>query len=969
MPKTYQNITYSLLKTFPNEYQRLTEDHFRTVAATQIQRTYKLYKNFLGNTNFKDFYKKTKKNWAPLPVFKEPKISDDVFLENLQIKVKLGRYNEVDYQHIEFVQHLFLALRLGLINSNDLTTIKLMYDALIAFNEGKELIGDQSARFKRFILEIGGSPYDPNSISYMHEAARNNLQKLLDDDKKNSIHYYTIDLSSKQTDSFIDIFFTKKSFNPIKEKLLNAYIQQKNISNKNELKQFLSNRLQNNTNLSFNEEFKDRSSLMFLDVILSVGSQNPSVVISPNYKKEDENSPLISFVIPTIDMFHALQDSVHGAETVFVYPLIGKQTTRMIRALDELPAVRLKEEKLNYAEEILQILYPNAALLQRPARPIELTYPGIPNTIKPHGYYCYDFFLIWHDLFHAWRSGENFKELFRRLRKIHDERAGIALLKNAMSKSIWRLSDMDSSLGVVHREASFNQPQNLAYEFFLMLKIAGYDTDQPIDNNYLILYDIIKNKEFWEKQPIYYNLKEPFFLKGNLGILEFKQINGLIYSLKRVEKKILKHPSFSSIEILLEELLNSLLQDDDLFIELINKIEINKTFYWCANTGIYFTSWALEKLNLLSFSIEPCLRKNKPGDLLYVLCYMVRENISPELFTTAINIKTLSSVSFYSKFLLYTQYGIKEHDLLQIFTIDAIGQVISKLNEQVSPINDTNKILSILYHQTVNEDLKKNLIVKNIDNKLNQNTLYNKRCSILDNVITNRLSAYPRTIATINIVDENLTAWKNILFSMFSVDDNFQLTNKDGKLMEFTKISDIHRYIFHQTDNNILRLNIMYDKMYFFRGLEDDRPSIGIKSITKEEEIHNFYNNINLEIDKDLLSIIKIYDIMYQMVEKNNHAYYKSSGNENLSMIQINHLWLIQKSFVTRVEKFVNNNEGCFKPLQNSLENKNYFFYKTFKRSNFFIKPKVNIILQKLIEICQKAQTNSTSQTISAAST
>ncbi|NDH09303.1 MAG: hypothetical protein EBY16_06770 [Gammaproteobacteria bacterium] len=565
-------------------------------------------------------------------------VEEDKFILKLTEAIGNNDYREIDYADKHFTQRLFAALRLGIITTNQMMTAKLMYESLICFNKGK-LPENLGQFFQRFEFNSFG-PYEPFYISHWNDAE--SMQFELELARRKSVeayHYYTIDLARHQAIGFlyygIDRGIKKDHFTRLLDEyiyklelrrdekksiraLITAYKDSPNDSQdeyKQRLKDFilkqeptLENFLQRRYD-SLNEEqtlgltyeeFKvEINSVLFLVSLYAVDCQIPCLCISPSGEES-----LLSFVLPTIDSLNMLQKIAHGEEATFPQPVIGQLTPRMIRAFDEVPACKGKE--LSRSQELLKALHPNAVKLKAPSRPIELTYPGVEKTANPHGADCHDFLLSWHDLFHAWRNGSNYKEFIRQLRQLHDEKLGFAVRVDAMSKVLWELTDVDFSVGQVFRENSSTTVLN-EYMMAAILKKAGIDFTQPSDDNYLFLYSVCQSAEAWGK---------PFSIDlANLHSAHDRgeQFNQMCYKLADMKKYMAAHPRATVVEVILHDLLKPGEKEDEILLNVLDKAKLTTIFYWSKNSGLYFKDEFREQLNWLG--INPQLRNNSPSML------------------------------------------------------------------------------------------------------------------------------------------------------------------------------------------------------------------------------------------------------------------------------------------------------------------------------------------------------------------
>lgn len=432
------------------------------------------------------------------------------FNEMIHQHVQASNYHLIDFHHPDFVQHLFGAFYLSLLNMNDMISIKLIYDALLCFRRG-QLPEKASQELKRYHITQG--PFKPESIDYWFKKHSQALeQKLLESSHPEKYHYYTLAMEATHIEFFLFECLKKNFIPPYFSKLLLAYIQQKepnceDISNiaiqylkkqDSNLQEKLIAQLFDNKRPRVS--LKEKDSILFLIAVEQIQSQFPSIIAQPN----DKN--LIEFIIPSIDCLNIMQDILHGKEAVYPCGVVGKQTPKLIRAFDEIPSLSAGQ-KLSPAQENLKALYPISQTFDGPRRPVEITYPNIPSLDNPHDFKPHDFMLLWHDLFHAWRSGSNYKRMIRKLRLLHDEKFGYSTHSSSgMSPAIWTLTDMDTSTGLIYRERETINAYFLSFQ--VLIEQMVYQSKEPHQpENYLFIIAYVKNPSQWEPLPFIKTLK------------------------------------------------------------------------------------------------------------------------------------------------------------------------------------------------------------------------------------------------------------------------------------------------------------------------------------------------------------------------------------------------------------------------------------------------------------------------------
>ena len=600
----------------------------------------------------------------------EPVDIDAEFNRVLLDAIKANQYHRIDFKHKDFTPCLFAALRLGLITMNQMMTTKLMYESLLSFNNGK-MPENPSAIFHRFKLSDASSPYQPSKeITHWGKTESDKLHDKLESSDAEKHHYYTIDLPRHQAIGFLYYGITEELKSPQFITILSTYIDRLNLTDegKNALKADLAKYQANpgnehnkqylkalielqeadlksflkveydatytiqNINLTSDEFNREYMSTQFMVNLYAVDCQIPMFNIAPiDSSLKSIEQPLLSFVLPTIDTLNMLQNIAHGDEATVPVAVIGQETPRMIRAYDEIPAQKASGKAQTVVQTLLSTVYPTVKDLSVPSRPIELTYPGVVKTAKPHGADCHDFLLGWHDVFHAWRNGSNYKDLIRHFRQLHDQKSGFAAKPNGMSKTLWTLTDIDFSAGTVFRESN-TIPAIAISAFENILTRAGYNFDKVEDDNYLFIYDLCQSPDDWGKpfgiDPTkidQINSDEVFKRDGNIKSFHKK--------VKETQAYLSNYPEASVVELILADLLTS---SNISLLNLINRSVLNffdekqykDIFYWAQNTGLYFRDEYRDALGKLG--VKPKLRDNSPYLVFVALKYMVIKKYGPD---------------------------------------------------------------------------------------------------------------------------------------------------------------------------------------------------------------------------------------------------------------------------------------------------------------------------------------------------
>ena len=588
------------------------------------------------------------------------------YLGELVRSIKDKNYEQIDYSEPEFTRYLFAALRKDLINHEEMLTAKLMYESLIAFNQGKVPANPQ-AQFSQFNLGDSDGPYDPSQdISYWTSENSQQLAASTGDKQ-----YYTINLPhqvavkylymrlqdmriSEQLGRYLIAYINSKSCRQSQKNKAIAAVNAFNGFNNESVRKVNAKLLQ-----KFIRQHEAESINLFLDDTDYSGMQEseipeyvsqladarfmksfdrlangmPMLCVSPQRIDGKPASPVLSFVLPTISTFNNLQNIVHGAEATIPVAVAGQENVRMIRAYDEIPS--LADGEKSQIQQNLELLTPTAGRLSKHARPIEVTHPDADKTDKPHGSDCHDFLLTWHDLFHAWRNGSNYKALIRRLRVLHDEKAGLAKDPNGMSKVLWKLTDLDISQGIWLRKlAKSASSSNLSQDaqkidIFVGKLYAAGDLDYTceLDDNYLLLYDMTspENQAIWDYLiPVADMFKN--YAKYQSELQSRPYVNLFFEKYRNVAEYRQLNPEASIFEVILHNFLTPAELADDLLIKYLRQLPENDLVYWSKNNGLCFDKSVREKYP----DLEWRLRDNSRSKIREFLQAEILESCSVE---------------------------------------------------------------------------------------------------------------------------------------------------------------------------------------------------------------------------------------------------------------------------------------------------------------------------------------------------
>lgn len=679
---------------------------------------------------------------------------DDNFQEQTKILIKNNQYDHLNYSHPDFTRHLFAMLRIGIITMNELLTAKLMYDSLFCFNKD-QIPSNPSQQFRRYQLSDPTGPYQPHEhIAYWDDEKTQHFQAVLNNpsiDQK-TLHYYTIDLPRHQMvgllylhlSNYLDSTqFISKKFHSFSCNLLQKYAQtlesltQLDTQSINEyievfqaspidaalnIQRFiieheaeLATLLIEHPSQPINVDKQSRESslinhslelgtLSFMNALMNVDCQVPMFCFSPHYNASNPQSPLLSFILLSLDAFNILQQIAHGAEYVEPIAVIGEISALQIRAYDELPTIK-NDDCFTEAQTHLAILYPQAAQLTYPSRPIEVTYPNVKRAKTAHGLACYDLILSWHDILHTWRNGSNDKALFRKLRHIHDEKAGFAITKEGMSRRLWPLSDMDCSAGQIYK----GEPQNSLSQItaiIIVLEAGGYSLNEDTDDNYLFLYSLCQSPDEWRSLLFSINpqtLATPSLTEdADFDVITF---NRLKLKKNQIQTYLSMRPQATIVEIILHDLLTPVQPNDTELLNEISKLDLKSIFYWAKNTqnreGIYFYKTIQKTLQASNpnLHVELQVRKNTAQQLRAVLSVIVSsEQFKPKPFTNQLSLRDKNKLTFF-----YVKEGNtlvkKSHENNVQQEIMSHKKKTNILIEKEEPANKKNKIDNCSYLQ------------------------------------------------------------------------------------------------------------------------------------------------------------------------------------------------------------------------------------------------------------------------------
>lgn len=527
-----------------NSYWHVMRNMFREQAARVFQRRWRATK---GRRYDQKKYTETLTNYAKLLRFIQEPLTDKCH-EHAQ-KIVNGRWLELDFADPEFERNIYKALRLKLIDRQDLGTALLLHHAQIEF-------GNKAKQFN--FTESG--PYQPGSVTYSTSESITDFYSRLSALPSGDQCYFSVNfsrlrealflydiltlpaISKPEHRYFLEMFIArlrlpaseaavytqavanlvtlgsaeeKAAKNTLKGLIKNVYREFESHFNEGEIQP-------DGIHVSFKQGAADENSQHLLTAIYSPGPQMPMVRLSQDFNKDDLQSPLLCMIIPTIPALIALQEAMHGeVDTTYPYFTAGQVSTRMIRDLDENPH--------KYGQS-------------RQSRPVELVHPDLVPNQSPHGWYkVHSFILSWHDVFHCWQNGMvTDKPLIRHLRCLLADETGYD-----MSKAVWLLSDMDITSYLNVRESNKNNnPLLRMFSRAMAVSAVLHNTGKDFwsekmdghDVNLLLIIDMIMNHASWTNKFLpnvppeeLFKMDGPNLWRGtNIVINGF--VNGLFYN-------------------------------------------------------------------------------------------------------------------------------------------------------------------------------------------------------------------------------------------------------------------------------------------------------------------------------------------------------------------------------------------------------------------------------------------------------
>jgi hypothetical protein len=497
-----QSISYRSSQQNP-AYATLFSSMHQEQASRIIQGAWRAWHKI----TFKSSYTETLTGALSLNFIREP---HGLMAKQHGMLLEAGNWLGVNYAEPEFVRNAFKAFRLGYITKeNTLATALLLHAAKTQYRSA------HPTHIKQYRFDEAG-PYDFTSITYANADNQVDFRNRLDTLSKGDQCYFSVNLSREEEAGFLYEGLALRKLHEVQSpavqkdfaNIIGHYLQKHGIQPSMQ-EQIVSDIISDNlaqrqqaTNKVLKEishlevaslpfialtgsspastAKQNRMSLSLLINIYGVGEQLPSVTISPDFDQNNPDSPLLCLILPTTSALIELQRAMHGADTTAPFFTVGQISPSSLRVMDEFPS-RLKRTGQ--------------------MRGVELIHPDVLESQQLHGAKINPLIAIYHDLFHCWRNGSNpYKATFRHIRQLLESEK-----KFFASKSIWDLTDMDTAIGWLMRNAEKNGAaaqiqQTKNYCFYKLLSLTSPDFFTNIhhhDNSLLLLIDMIKHSQKW----------------------------------------------------------------------------------------------------------------------------------------------------------------------------------------------------------------------------------------------------------------------------------------------------------------------------------------------------------------------------------------------------------------------------------------------------------------------------------------
>lgn len=597
MPNDFKSVRYQDLKENP-AYKQLVESVYREQASIQVQRAYRKYLTKKGKKPSLAVKNAVTKSDSFFKVIQEP--TDNKYLEHAN-HIQNQRYDLLAFDDTEFVRNLYKCFRHKEINLNQMYLALQLYQARDWLKSNLPNDYRTAGQIHQFRYDDPKGPYQAlKEISYAKELQIKKFYAALKNIEDQS--YYTINFTGYEEYFFFkegllnySLLSTKKFKN-----MLTAYLKNKASFFKTDAIERLirsdnAEKIQAHIDELLGEEtikryeaqketcaFQDSAS--FLCAVLTANEDNPSYQLSPDYSSINKKSPTLCFVITTLHAENELQHAVHGEEVMLSALSAGKLTMRMIRALDEHPKKSENEEKS--ASQTLNTLYEHQyKALSHQARPVEITHPDLIKTAFPHDRIIPDFLLGWHDRFHAWRCGANFKAAIRHERALLTRRGICQQQDFIMTHGIWLTLDKDIYLGKSIRSSSIYTIDSLYHDFFSNILFRARAIDENRDLFLLNFIDMIKNSDVWNsflpEKAQSSSFRELITHNERLSTHPLAKAFNDVHLIETIEQ----HKEKSNESIILRCRLRNL-PDAMALCDIADAIGLEKLFIWTMNEGL-----------------------------------------------------------------------------------------------------------------------------------------------------------------------------------------------------------------------------------------------------------------------------------------------------------------------------------------------------------------------------------------------
>jgi hypothetical protein len=542
----------------------------------------------LGKTHWSDIIKQTERS---LNFIKEP--LDDVYKEHAE-KIKLGKWLELNFSEPEFVRNIYKALRLKLINPDQLATAVMLHDA-------REQFKDENGRppeIKQYKMLDEKGPYQPHDLPLVVKPdvkkINENLQKIPETENC----YFSVVFPKVHEFAFINALVT---FVPLYFKgdarltipLFKNLIH--NITNREKNPRLFVDLAKDSGDLNANfvsakkelwdllreKELDDKvqkipqflaSHFLLVNIVLLQHLKLPMMLtIYPDFKENNPNSGLLCINFSTPSALRVLQDSIYGEHASNPFFVAGQFLPRLVRELDENPR--------DYG-------------LKQQARPIELSHPDLVTQQKTHELMCYPFTNMIHDYgYHLFNNSANAKKTFLRyLRRLLEKEKGFP-----MSKAIYELSDMD---GGHHTTFIRENKTYWSLLLFYILQEEFFILDEYTDERLLFCCDMIINRNEWKNyNSILPGQCDEFLKKEENRRNKFNIVSGIL-------NEIIKgSPNQSNLFYIVAYRIRENPDYFKVLNELEQKIGLKNIFEWERNGNIHFRSkYSPSKVALFPFA-------------------------------------------------------------------------------------------------------------------------------------------------------------------------------------------------------------------------------------------------------------------------------------------------------------------------------------------------------------------------------